>query len=295
MRILARLLLVVVVALLATVAVRAGMRAADLDDQALAEAGRQAAAIESLLQGTDRVLQAAGEIAAASAATGICDVEFGAITFDSPLYPALAAYDSEGRLMCGGGLQGLPRADSRHLLQAAAAAPASVIGEPVLIEPGHRRMLPVARATRGRDGRVVTTAVTLIDLEQLAGHLARIWRLDSATVTLADQHGTILVRLPFHGSWAGRKLPEELTRVVQRDRAGNTTMDLGTGSRVEAVGFVPLGTAGNGLFVAVAFHTTTPLGDVQRVVRRSLVPAMLLALAAGLVVVALPRSRRPGS
>lgn len=295
MRILARLLLVVVVALLATVAVRAMLRAADLNDQALSEARRQTAALDSLLQGTDRVLTAAGELAAASTVTGVCDIDFGAITFDSPLYPALAAFDVDGRLMCGGGLRSLPRADSRHLLQAAAAAPGSVTGEFAVIEPGHRRVLPVARASRGPDGRVTAVAVTLIDLEQLASHLARVWRLDNATVTLADHNGVILVRLPFHGSWAGRKLPEDVMRVVQRDRQGNTSLDLGTGNRVEAIGFAPLATSGNELFVTVAFHTTTALGDVKRVVSRSLVPATLLALAAGLVVVALPRSRRSGS
>lgn len=282
----------VIVAIMATLAYRAYSRQAELQARALAEAQFQ----NDELAQIDREARALLGAAASAAAAGLgqpggCGPAFQAIARTNTLFAGLTAFDVEGQPLCTGPATWLKHVDP-YLLKLGLDTGGFVVGEHAVAEVISKKVLPFAQPFFDRNQRVRGVVVTMVELDRLARRMARNWRLEDSTITVADRAGNILVHLPNSASWAGRRLPDELVTVLRLPAAGMTKVPLGVGDRIEAVGYVPLDPEPKDLFVSVGFQTTSVIGELKQSLRRSIMPVTLVLLTAGLLVVLLPQPRR---
>jgi hypothetical protein len=291
-RIVLILSLLAALAIIATVGVRAHLRQGALEEQALAEAKFQNAALEAI-EGEARELlaQAADAVTITRATPDGCGAALTALSRTYAFSSALAAFDRTGALLCSGAARWLTHLDPR-LLALGLATTDFVVGELTTAEAINRKVLPFAQPFFDQDHRIAGIVVTVIELDKLARRLARNWRFDNSIITVADRSATILVHLPQSGSWVGRRLPEGLVSVLDRPAAGTTLLAEGFADHIQAVGYVPVTIAPKDLFLSVGFPTTTPFGEIKGWLRRSVGPVTIVLIAAGLLLAVLPRSGR---
>jgi hypothetical protein len=279
-------------AVISALAYRAYSRQLDLQVRALAEAEFQNGEVGKVEVEARRLLGAAAAAASASLdRPGGCDPAFHEIARTTTLFAGLTAFDLEGQPLCTGPATWLKQVDPR-LLQIGLAAEHFAIGEHMVAEVISKKVLPFVQPFYDAQHHARGVVVTMIELDRLARWLARNWRIEDSIITVADRAGNILVRLPNSSSWAGRRLPDELVSVLRDPKPGITKVSLGTGDRVEAVGYVPLDPDPPDLFVSVSFQTNSVVGELKRSLRRSVMPVTLVLLAAGLLLVLLPHPRR---
>jgi hypothetical protein len=283
--------LLAIAAVAAVLSYKAYSRQTELQSRALAEAEFQNNELGQIEGEARQLLGAAAAASASVGAAGGCGPAFQEIARANNLFAGLTAFDLQGQPICTGPATWLKRVDAR-LLELAVSANGFVVGEHTVAEVISKKVLPFAQPIYDPEHRVRGVVVTMIELDRLARRLARTWRIEDSTITIADRSANILVRLPNSGSWVGRRLPDELVSVLRRPTPGTTKIALPVGDRVEAIGYVPLDIPPRDLFVSVGFQTTSVVGELKRSLRRSVMPVTLVLLAAGLLLVLLPHPRR---
>jgi len=281
-----------ITAVMSVLAYRAYSRQIDLQARALAEAEFQNSEVGKVEAEARRLLAAAAAVVSASLdRPGDCGARLHEIARTNGLFVGLTAFDVQGEPICTGPAAWRKRIDPR-LLDIGLASQDFAVGEHMVAAVISKKVLPFVQPFYDAQHRVQGVVVTMIELDRLARHLARNWRIDDSIITVADRAGNILVRLPNSGSWAGRRLPDELVSLLRQPKPGITKVSLGAGDRVEAIGYVPLTVEPRDLFVSVSFQTNSVVGELKRSLRRSVMPVTLVLLAAGLLLVLLPHPRR---
>ena len=133
------------------------------------------------------------------------------------------------------------------------------------------------------DGRPDGIVITSIDLSYLAARLANSGLPPDAALTIADPHGTILVRLPDHEAWAGKALPPAFWKALTDHRGAVADLPgLRGNPRITAVaGGSPEDL--DSMIVAVGLSPASAFADIDAATRRGIV---LIGLGAILAVVA---------
>ncbi|MBV8166765.1 MAG: cache domain-containing protein [Alphaproteobacteria bacterium] len=266
-------------------AYKAYAKQAELQSRALTEARLQNDAVGQI-EGEARQLLAAAATAAAHPET--CPTAFQDLAKGAPFFAGLTAFDLHGLAVCTGPATWLKRVDPK-LIESALAGEGFAVGEHTVADTIAKKVLPFAQVVYDDQHHPTGVVVTMVELDRMARRLARNWRFEDSVITVADRSANILVRLPNSASWVGRRLPDELVSVLRQPQPGTTKVALGSGDRIEAIGYVPLAIAPKDLFVSVHFQTTTVLGEVKRSLRKSVMPVTLVLLAAGLLLVLLPQ------
>ena len=143
-----------------------------------------------------------------------------------------------------------------------------------------------AQAVPGTAGRPEGVVVASIDLAYLAEQQARVGLPPDATLTVADRHGTIMIRVPDHGDWVGKPIPADLWSAWSANR-GKVADLPGLRGNLRITGIAPATPDDlDSVTVAVGLLPETAFADIDAATRRGLVMiglGALLALVAALL------------
>lgn len=274
----------VVAGLLAAWAYKVSAQQDELQRRALLEAKFQNDLVSQIEAEARQLLSTAAGIALDSER---CEAAFAGIARSATFFSGLTAFDLQGDPICASAAR-WSKPINPKLMNTALVSEGFVIGEQTIVAEINKRVLPFAQVLRDADGQVRGVVTTMVELDRMARRIARHWRHEDATITVADRAGNILVRLSNSISRSGQRLPDELISVLGEPHPGTTKVELAAGERVEAIGYIPVTVAPFDLFVSVHFQTATLIGEIKGAFRKSVVPVTLVLLAAGLLLVLLP-------
>lgn len=198
--------------------------------------------------------------------------------------------DADGHIRCNtlGSAPGAYTVSDRSYFREAMRTGGFAIGEVVSGRVTGRPTIQFAQglADDDGDGRPDGVLITSIDLTYLAARQASAGLPPEASLTVADRHGTILVRLPDHESWAGKPLPPAFWKGLteNRDKVADLT-GLRGNPRITAVAGGAPGDL-EGMTVAVGLSPAIAFAEIDAATRRGVVLIGLgavLALAAALL------------
>src|SRR5262249_44359046 len=156
------------------------------------------------------------------------------------------------------------------------------VGEYIIGRVIGQSVLPVGYPVRDDAGRVRGMVLVSMRVEWLA-ELAREKPLPpGATMMVLDRHGTIMVRTRDAAAWRGKPAPELLRPLIAANQTGNVEgIDADGVQRV--LGFVPVGTHADGLYVAYGVDEAAIFADFRRDLREGLILTVLSILAAAAI------------
>jgi two-component sensor histidine kinase len=142
-----------------------------------------------------------------------------------PGYISIGMNDTEGRIICSSSDSPAPadiNAD-RAYHQRVRETGRFAVGDHVIGRVTGKRSIHFALPVRNTAGAAAGIVVAGLDLDWLTSHLAA-GLPETATLTVTDRNGIVMVRLPDGPQWAGRSLPQEFRaelenrgeRVVER-------------------------------------------------------------------------------
>jgi C4-dicarboxylate-specific signal transduction histidine kinase len=231
LRLTTRLFALVALALLPALAIQAynefalrHSRQAAAHEQALSAARGVATVLDRFVEGVRQVLVAVAETPSIrDKDPGRCTAYLQAVANSYPAYMLLAVNDAEGRTVCNtsGRAPGTNSNADRAYFQRAMATNGFAVGDQVTGVETKRRSLHFALPFPDAVGKPGGIVLVSLDLDWLTSHLSAGLLPLEATLTILDRPGTVLVRIPDEGRWAGKPAPADFTTAL----AG-----LGTGS-----------------------------------------------------------------
>lgn len=291
MRLRARLLSLIVVALIPAVAVQlyfareARMTREAADRAEVVRLARLVAAdLESVVEGVRQFLGAIASIeAVATGEVGSCTTTLRALAQDNPRYATLSVTDQTGRIICsatpiavGIDISGLPQ------FRLARETGGFAMGEYAIGRGTGRQSLhfglPLPAARYGREGVVIAA----LDLQWLGQRLAEVPLPPGGSVLVADRKGIVLGHWPNPEHHVGQAAPAAMLRTLQADKLGaEEYVGLDGVRRFHAA--LPLGKRPTGLSISVGRDPSQAEAEVSAISRQT----TLLILAAGLVALGL--------
>lgn len=126
-----------------------------------------------------------------------------------------------------------------------------------------KAVLMVAVPLPPSGGAVPLFAWANIDLQWLAQHFADRFNSPNLTLLLADSRGTILVRLPDNAAWAGKPLGDQYSSLLNAPAEGvkDTT---GLDGEERIIAYSPLGTEPKGIYVGVGLSKAPFMAPIDR-------------------------------
>jgi PAS domain S-box-containing protein len=238
---------------------------------------------QAVIEGAHQLLAALADVPAVRTAdpTG-CPTMLADLRQRFPRYANLGVVDAGGDVVCsaqpmGGRVNVRDRSYFRRALEANALAVSDyqvgrITGRPVVT---------FAHPVPGADGRPAGVVFAALDLAWLGERAAQLGLPAGSALTVIDPQGTVLLRAPDGGRWAGRAVADaELVRVVRERRSGVAEGPELDGTRA-LYAFAPFGSS------AVPGTPTLVIGLPTHVafaeLRRKL---MLLGLGLGLAALA---------
>jgi PAS domain S-box-containing protein len=284
----ARLYLLVALALLPAVAIQVWNEAAFRAER---EAGARGEALRlaQFAAGEVRRLIATGRVILASAAVApalrardkaACDELAARLLGEVDGFAGLLAVDAAGGPFCAAGEGAGPAVDPAWLAAPEAQAGFRSAGLPPTA-PGGRPVLLLSRPFAAADGGVGGGVVGVtVDLARLRADLARRALPPDGSMTINDHTGLILVRFPSSELEGGRM--SAAFDYMLTAQAPGTTEGLGPDGVWRVGGYVPPA-AGDGLLVSVALSRDRIMAPVDAATRRG---ALLIALGAAVAATA---------
>jgi len=267
-----RLILLVALALVPTIAIEAynafdlrRAREAEVHAQALRQAQLAASELERIFEGVRNLLTAIAEVPSVrDLHTPDCVGFLADLQRKVPHLLAVTAADLDGRMICR---QVPPPAASqigdRPYFQAALATGGFVIGEYTLERVSGVPALPLAMPLRDSDGRITGVVAAALDLDWLSDRLReRAYAEDSALV-IADRHGVILARQPFPEQFVGTTVADEFLYLLRADAAGSLALTGRDGTH-RIVGYKPVTLPPRDIYVGAGIATETAFADIRR-------------------------------
>jgi signal transduction histidine kinase len=291
MGILARLFLLLAIALVPTAAIQIYD---ELDRRQAQEAGLHAEAgrltrlagteQERLFEGSRQLLAAIAQLRPALLQNrDLCGATLGRLaTQQQQRYAYVALTDLDGNVLCASARP--PRdelAAQQSLIHAAAAGGEFAVGNAIITAEG-RRLLPLALPVVGDGGKVSEIALAALSLDWLAANLPANLLSAGAILDLADRAGIVIAELPLADGaplHVGDALPEPRRALVTRAIAGTLeSSDAGGGVRV--FGYKPLDAPpAQGVYIEVGLDRDAALAAMDRSTARHGIAAVAALLA----------------
>ena len=300
---LARLLLIVAVALVPPLAFQAytefearEIRKRLVDDEALRMLRLVAADQQRIAEGAEQVLDTISFTPAIQdLIPDLCLRLLASVVQRSPRYVSAAVFGLDGRYICGpahrpASLNVSDRAYFRRALQTGCF----VIGEYAVGRGSGKPTLHMAKPLRNQDGVVVGVIEVGIGLDWLGRQIDRLDLPPGTIVTMFDSDGIILARRPFIPGLVGRTLIPEDRFILEGNEVALGTIK-GLDGKPEFIAYSPPGAEPKGLLIKIALDPVTTFAGVTQANRTGLV---LIIAAAGLALaitalLGTPLIRRP--
>ena len=193
--------------------------------------------------------------------------------------------NSDGSIACDtlGSSRGAYTLADRGYFQEAMRTGGFAIGELLTGRVTGRPTIHFSQAIPGPSGRPDGVVLASIDLAYLAEHQKRAGLPPDATLTVADRNGTILIRLPDHAEWVGKRLPSDFWSAVTANR-GKVIGLPGLRGNLRITGIAAATPDDlDSVTVAVGLSPATTFADIDAATRRGVI---LIALGAFLALVA---------
>ncbi len=275
---LARLLLVVAVALLPALALQAytegqarRLRHAIARADALRILSLVVATQQEITQGARQMLTAVGATRRArdaGPAPLACDAYLADLLRSFDRYASLIITDVDGEVMCSGNL---PAASGRTLgdvtdrayWRRTMAAGDFVTGDFVRGRHDGRPELHFSQPVRDEQGRISGVVAVGLDLGWLQGRIDQIHLPAGTSITIADRHGTIIAHAPFASGSIGEHTDAVSSQFLDGDADGVVEFDQrGGGGRILA--YSPLAVAPQDVWIGVASDANGALAGLAQ-------------------------------
>jgi len=274
MTILARLFVLVLIAVLPAIAIQAynevnlrASRSAEVHEQALRLAESTAGEIDRIVENGKGLLTALSTHAAVRGFDGdACSAYFAELKPNFPQFAVLGAADVDGHVFCSS--RGVPTATvlAGPYFKRALTAGGFSIGELVRGDLSQTNVLPLAMPFVDGDQQVAGIVYAALDVGWLAAAFQDKGFEGKATLAITDRNATILARLPDNQRYAGSSLGA-YANLVYADRAGTADI-LGVDGVPRIVGYVPVGKApAEGIYIGVALTKADAFAAVDRATR----------------------------
>ena len=287
MPLVARLVLLVVIAVLPALAIQLyneydlrQAREAQVRDEVVRDAHALADEIDGLVEGAHNVLATVAHAPTVRAGDWVSCLRFlPELSGINPAYSNIAVTDREGRVVCarepyavGGSLADRPQFNEIM------ATGGFVVGTFLIGHLSHTAILPVGLPFRDYRGHAAGAVVIGLRLDWLAQHLAQKPLPSTGLFLVADRAGTVLAQNADAEQWIGRKLPAPVQALLHAERAGSVEATWLGGPR-RVLGFVPPAASSHGLFVVAALGADETLAPIKQATDRG----VALVAVAGLV------------
>ncbi len=216
-----------------------------------------------------------------------CNRTFAELLKYHPLYANLGVIDPDGTLRCSGvPMIGKPDLSDRGYFHEAISTPGFSIGHYQIGRVSGQSSVNLAAPVLDADGHPQAVVFIAFSLDALSGRLIETSVLPKdSTISIMDEHGTILARQPDPEKWVGQSLPEVTKIKTILDRQPEGFMQAPGIDGVERLYvFAPLhSTLTNHVYVSVGIPTAAVFADAQRNFARALI---LMALVTAVVFAA---------
>jgi two-component sensor histidine kinase len=190
--------------------------------------------------------------------------------------------DADGSIVCNtlGTARGAYSLADRSYFKDAMLTSGFAIGEFVTGRITGKPTLQFAQAIPGTGGHPGGVVLASIDLTYLAEHQKRAGLPPDASLTVADRNGTILIRLPDHAKWVGKRLPSDFWSALTANRG--KVIDLpGLRGNLRITGIAAATPDDlDFLTVAVGLLPSTAFADIDAATQRGVILILLGAIAA---------------
>ena len=179
-------------------------------------------------------------------------------------YVNIGIATADGQLLCSG-LSPPPDTDMRreNFLKAMTPSGNLLIGRYHVGLITGRAVLMVAVPLPRTSGTVPLVSWANIDLQWLAQHFADRFNSPNLTLLMADSRGTILVRLPDNAAWAGKPMGDQYSPLLNAPAEGVQDM-VGIDGEERIIAYSPLGTEPMGIYVGVGLSKAPFMTPIDR-------------------------------
>ena len=290
MRLSTRILLVIALCLLPTIALQLAFswsqwsqRKAQLDTIAIRQAELLAGNVSSVAEGARILLGAAAEYRQVRTFGAACDARLAALRQYALGYAFIALVDGSGKVRCASDPTLIGLEQPPGWAAEARAAESFTAGRFTRRAQGGGVLPFYLPAAAGPDDRVEATLVAALDLDWLARNLSGLKRsgtelLANGVLTIADAEGVILARDVRQEEFVGSRFPPAALRMLQETRPGTLRIRSIDGSD-RLVGYVPPTPANHNLAAVVGFTEPELMADVEQGLVRSALLMVGVALA----------------
>ena len=179
-------------------------------------------------------------------------------------YVNIGIATADGQLLCSG-LLPPPDTDMRreNFLKAMTPSGNLLLGRYHVGLITGRAVLMVAVPLPPTSGTVPLVSWANIDLQWLAQHFADRFNSPNLTLLMADSRGTILVRLPDNAAWAGKPMGDQYSSLLNAPAEGVQDM-VGIDGEERIIAYSPLGTEPMGIYVGVGLSKAPFMTPIDR-------------------------------
>jgi signal transduction histidine kinase/CheY-like chemotaxis protein len=297
MRLSTRILLVIAVCLLPTIALQLvfswsqwSQRKEQLDTVAIRQAELLAGTVSGIAEGARILLGAAAEYRQVRTFGADCNHRLSALRQYAFGYAFIALLDDTGQVRCASDPALLGMAEPPTWAAEARAARNFTAGHFTRLPHVPGGVLPFfLPATTGQDDGAEAVLVAALDLDWLARSLAGLKQssaalLTNGVLTIADANGAILARDQRHEEFVGARFPPAALAMLTATQPGTIRLRSIDGTQ-RLVGYVPPTPATHSLAAVVGFAEPELMADVEQ----SVVRGVLLMAAVTLAVFLLTR------
>jgi signal transduction histidine kinase len=303
MSILARLLILVLVALVPTVAahaINAFLLYRDLEHEmrstVFSNAQVRNSQIDGIVSGIQHLLSAVVRLpAVASLDPSSCSEQLAIVTNEYPQDVVLAVADAKGSVLCSS-VPGPLRAAvaDREIVQQVIAAGQFEVGEYEISPITGAQVLSFAKPVRADGGEPIGAVIAYLDLDWLVSDLRRAPFLPGRMLTLTDRNGIVLAQAPASEHGAGQRVPPPLLAMMKTAAPGVAkTRDMQ--DRPVLYGYIPITVSPPNIYVLFGIDENTAFAPIYHALWRSAALSLVSVLAAVAIawIVGVGSIRRP--
>ncbi len=269
-RLLSRVVMVVVIALLPGLALQAYTERQDhrtrqqiMENQAWRLLSMVNGAEQRIADGSHLVLDTLSASAAVQDRTpDTCQRLFANLVATEPRYLSAALFAPDGRTVCSSNsVDSGTGAIGRPYFQRAMTSGAFSAGDYAVGRRTGKPCLHFARPVRGADGAITGVIMVSLSLAWLQAQLDSLALPEGAMAAIADRNGILLARTPFEAGQTGQAVQQEI-RFVLRGAAQRIAHVANRHGREQLLAYAPPGSGPSGLAVLVALDTATSFASI---------------------------------